>query len=192
MKLLMENWRQFLKESEVPYEKIQTIIDNNQYLRGKIKATSETIHDLGDKYLLMSGVSHIAERHRDPCFPGSLFSAEVDESQVEKAILNIVGKMNPQAGKALAVPSGIPNLGMERLVKATPEEISDFEDYVMQGRTPVKVKIKREGQNPGQVTDRLTVIAPPIGEVEVTRRDSEDGVKVKMPVLSLVTALPGS
>ena len=68
---------------------------------------------------------------------------------------------------------------MERLVKATPEEISDFEDYEMKGRTPVKVKIKREGQNPGQVTDRLTVIAPSIGEA---------GGK---PVLSLVTAFPG-
>lgn len=177
MKLLIENWRQFLKENEVPYKEIQAIIDGNQFLKGKIKATPETIYDLEDKYLLMSGVSHIAERHQDPCFPGSLFL--VDESQVKEAILSIVKGMNPKAGKVLAVPSGISNLGMERMVKATPEEISDFEDYEMQGRTPVKVKIKREGQNPGQVTDRLTVIAPPIGEV---------GGK---PVLSLVTAFPG-
>ena len=41
------------------------------------------------------------------------------------------------------------------------------------------VKIKKEGQNPGQVTDQLTVIAPSIGDA---------GGK---PVLSLVTAFPG-
>ena len=66
---------------------------------------------------------------------------------------------------------------MERLVKATPEQIADLEDYKMNDGT--LVKIKKEGANPGQVTDRLTVIAPPIGEA---------GGK---PVLSLVTAFPG-
>ena len=177
MKLIIESWREFLKEeeNEVPYEEIQSIIDGNQYLKGKITAGSENVYDLGDKYLLMSGVSHIAERHKDRCFPGSLF-LQGDEA-VKQAILNIVKDMSPEAGKALAVPSGVSKLGMERLVKATPEEVAELEDYKMNDGTIVK--IKREGANPGQVTDRLTVIAPSIGEAS------------GKPVLSLVTAFPG-
>ena len=175
MKLLFENWRSFLKEEEAPYGEIQAIIDGNQYLAGKIEATPETIYDMGDKFLLMSGVSHIAERHKDKCFPGSLFL--VGDEQVKEAILNIVRGMNPEAGKVLAVPSGIPDLGMERLVKATPEETSGLEDYQMNDGT--MVKIKKEGQNPGITTDRLTVIAPSIGQA------------AGKPVLSLVTAFPG-
>ena len=66
---------------------------------------------------------------------------------------------------------------MERLVKVNPEELSELEDYKMNDGTIVK--IKKEGQNPGRVTDRLTVIAPSIGQA---------GGK---PVLSLVTAFPG-
>jgi len=210
MKLLIENWRKYLKEVQeiqkevdmsfltepeeyrppggvwdddydededapVPYEEIQAIIDGNQYLKGKITATEETVYDLGDKYFLMSGVSHIAERHKDRCFPGSLFLKGDDE--VKDAVLNIVRGMSPEAGKVLAVPSGISGLGMERLVKATPEEIEEFEDYDM-GRGAT-VKIKKEGSDPGKVTDKLTVIAPSIGDA---------GGK---PVLSLVTAFPG-
>ena len=175
MKLLLERWNQFVNEAESPYEEIQAIIDGNQYLKGKIVASEETVYDLGDKYFLMSGVSHIAERHKDKCFPGSLFLQGDDK--VKEAVLNLVQGMSPEAGKVLAVPSGIESLGMERLVKATPEEIAGLEDYKMNDGT--LVKIKKEGQNPGQVTDRLTVIAPSIGQA---------GGK---PVLSLVTAFPG-
>ena len=185
MKLLMENWRQYLKEAHepgheeegapVPYEEIQAIIDGNQYLKGKITAGEETVYDLGDKYFLMSGVSHIAERHKDKCFPGSLFLK--GDNEVKEAVLNIVRGMSPDAGKVLAVPSGVEGLGMERLVKTTPEEIEGFEDYDM-GRD-VTVKRKKEGDNPGQITDKLTVIAPSIGEAS------------GKPVLSLVTAFPG-
>jgi len=175
MKTLLENWNNYLNEESVPYEEIQAIIDGNQYLKGQIVASEETVYDLGDKYFLMSGVSHIAERHKDKCFPGSLFLQGDD--LVKEAVLNIVRGMDPAAGKVLAVPSGVESLGMERLVKATPEEVAGFEDYEMPGGT--LVKIKKEGQNPGQVTDQLTVIAPSIGDA---------GGK---PVLSLVTAFPG-
>jgi len=175
MKLLMENWREFLNETSPPFEEIQSIIDQNPYLKGKVSATEETVYDMGDKYLLMSGVSHIAERHQDKCFPGSLFLQ--DEEVIKKAILNIVAQMPPAEGKALAMPSGISGLGMERLVKTTPEEVAGLEDYTMNDGTIVK--IKREGNNPGQVTDKLTVIAPSIGNI---------GGK---PLLSLITAFPG-
>ena len=175
MKLLLENWRGFIKEAEVPYKEIQAIIDGNQYLKGKINATPDTIYDMGDRYFLMSGVSHIAERHRDKCFPGSLFL--VDDNVVKEAILKIVKEMPPEAGKVLAVSSGVSQLGMERLVKSSAEEIAELEDYKMKDGT--MIKIKKEGQNPGQVTDRLTVIAPVIGTAS------------GKPVLSLVTAFPG-
>ena len=175
MKTLLENWNSYLNEQSAPYEEIQAIIDGNQYLKGKIVASEETVYDLGDKYFLMSGVSHIAERHKDKCFPGSLFL--LGDDLVKEAVLNIVRGMDPTAGKVLAVPSGVGGLGMERLVKTTPEEIAGLEDYKMKDGT--LVKIKKEGQNPGQATDRLTVIAPSIGDA---------GGK---PVLSLVTAFPG-
>jgi len=177
MKLIIERWRKFLneEEGEAPYEEIQNIIDGNQYLRGKITAGPENVHDLGDKYLLMSGVSHISERHKDRCFPGSLFLK--GDEEVKQAILKIVKEMSPEAGKVLAVPSGVSGLGMDRLVKTTPEEVAELEDYEMKDGTIVK--IKREGENPGQVTDRLTVIAPSIGQAS------------GKPVLSLVTAFPG-
>ena len=175
MKQIFENWNKFINEAVVPYDEIQAIIDENQYLKGKIVANEETVYDLGDKYFLMSGISHIAERHKDKCFPGSLFLQGDDK--VKEAILNIVRGMDSAAGKVLAVPSGIESLGMERLVKTTPEEVAGLEDYKMNDGTVVK--IKKEGQNPGQVTDRLTVIAPSIGNA---------GEK---PVLSLVTAFPG-
>ena len=175
MKLLFENWKKYLNEETAPYEEIQAIIDANQYLKGKVVADEKTVYDLGDKYFLMSGVSHISERHKDRCFPGSLF-LQGDEL-VKEAVLNIVSGMSPEAGKVLAVPSGVEGLGMERLVKSTPEEVAGLEDYKMSDGT--LVKIKKEGRNPGQVTDRLTVIAPSIGEA---------GGK---PVLSLVTAFPG-
>tara|TARA_R110000796_G_scaffold30505_3_gene81457 strand:+ start:1323 stop:1949 length:627 start_codon:yes stop_codon:yes gene_type:complete len=175
MKLLLEKWSSYLNEQSVPYEEIQAIIDGNQYLKGKIVASEETVYDLGDKYFLMSGVSHIAKRHKDKCFPGSLFLQGDD--LVKEAVLNIVRGMDPTAGKVLAVPSSVDGLGMERLVKTTPEEIAGLEDYKMNDGT--LVKIKKEGQNPGQATDRLTVIAPSIGDA---------GGK---PVLSLVTAFPG-
>ena len=175
MKLILEKWNNYLNEESVPYEEIQAIIDGNKYLKGEIVASEETVYDLGDKYFLMSGVSHIAKRHKDKCFPGSLFLQGDD--LVKEAVLNIVRGMDPTAGKVLAVPSGVDGLGMERLVKTTPEEIVGLEDYKMNDGT--LVKIKKEGQNPGQVTDQLTVIAPPIGDA---------GGK---PVLSLVTAFPG-
>jgi hypothetical protein len=141
MKLILENWNNYLNEESVPYEEIQAIIDGNQYLKGQIVASEETVYDLGDKYFLMSGVSHIAERHKDKCFPGSLFLQGDD--LVKEAVLNIVRGMDPAAGKVLAVPSGIDGLGMERLVKATPEEIAGLEDYKMSDGT--LVKIKKEG-----------------------------------------------
>jgi hypothetical protein len=177
MNNLFENWRRYIKEEvgAPPYEEIQSIIDSNPYLKGKIEANETTVHDLGDKYLLMSGVTHIAERHQDKCFPGSLFL--LGDDAIMEAILNVVRDMPAEIGKALAVPSGIEGLGMERLQKIGPEKISDFEDYTMNDGTIVKVV--REGDNPGVVTDRLTVIAPKIGEA--------DGV----PVVSLVTAFPG-
>ena len=175
MKLILEKWNNYLNEESVPYEEIQAIIDGNQYLKGQIVANEETVYDLGDKYFLMSGVSHIAKRHKDKCFPGSLFLQGDD--LVKEAVLNVVRGMDPTAGKVLAVPSGVNGLGMERLVKTTPEEIAGLEDYKMNDGT--LVKIKKEGQNPGQATDRLTVIAPSIGDA---------GGK---PVLSLVTAFPG-
>jgi hypothetical protein len=176
MKLILENWKKYLEEQECnPLQEIQQLIDGNQYLKGKVVASKKTVHDLGDKYLLMAGVSHIAERHQEKCFPGSLFN--VGEDQIMQAILNVVKQMPPEGGKVLAVASGVDNLGTERLVKADPEQVATLKDYKMKDGTVVK--IKSEGDNPGKPTDRLSVIAPSIGEA------------CGKPVLSLVTAFPG-
>ena len=175
MKLILENWQKFLNENEIPFKEIQNIIDGNQYLKGKVVADDNTVYDLGDKYFLMSGVSHLAERHQEKCFPGSLF-LKGDEA-IKQAVLNVVRAMPPTGGKTMAFSTGIEGLGMERLVKTTPDAVAKFEDFKMKDGTVVK--IKKEGNNPGRVTDKLSVIAPSIGEA---------GGK---PVLSLVTAFPG-
>ena len=175
MKLILENWNRFLNENEIPFKEIQNIIDGNQYLKGKVVADDNTVYDLGDKYFLMSGVSHLAERHQEKCFPGSLF-LKGDEA-IKQAVLNVVRAMPPTGGKTVAFSTGIEGLGMERLVKTTPDAVAKFEDFKMKDGTVVK--IKKEGNNPGRVTDKLSVIAPSIGEA---------GGK---PVLSLVTAFPG-
>ena len=101
MKLILERWNQFVNEAEGPYEEIQAIIDGNQYLKGNVTASEETVYDMGDKYFLMSGVSHIAERHQDKCFPGSLFLKGNDA--VKEAILGVVRQMPPEGGVSLAV-----------------------------------------------------------------------------------------
>ena len=175
MELILEKWQKFLNESEIPFKEIQNIIDGNQYLKGKVVADDNTVYDLGDKYFLMSGVSHLAERHQEKCFPGSLF-LKGDEA-IKQAVLNVVRAMPPTGGKTMAFSTGIEGLGMERLVKTTPDAVAKFEDFKMKDGTVVK--IKKEGNNPGRVTDKLSVIAPSIGEA---------GGK---PVLSLVTAFPG-
>jgi len=175
MKLILEKWQKFLNENEIPFKEIQNIIDGNQYLKGKVVADDNTVYDLGDKYFLMSGVSHLAERHQEKCFPGSLF-LKGDEA-IKQAVLNVVRAMPPTGGKTVAFSTGIEGLGMERLVKTTPDAVAKFEDFKMKDGTVVK--IKKEGNNPGRVTDKLSVIAPSIGEA---------GGK---PVLSLVTAFPG-
>jgi len=175
MKLILEKWQKFLNENEIPFKEIQNIIDGNQYLKGKVVADDNTVYDLGDKYFLMSGVSHLAERHQEKCFPGSLF-LKGDEA-IKQAVLNVVRAMPPTGGKTMAFSTGIEGLGMERLVKTTPDAVAKFEDFKMKDGTVVK--IKKEGNNPGRVTDKLSVIAPSIGEA---------GGK---PVLSLVTAFPG-
>ena len=175
MELILEKWQKFLNENEIPFKEIQNIIDGNQYLKGKVVADDNTVYDLGDKYFLMSGVSHLAERHQEKCFPGSLF-LKGDEA-IKQAVLNVVRAMPPTGGKTMAFSTGIEGLGMERLVKTTPDAVAKFEDFKMKDGTVVK--IKKEGNNPGRVTDKLSVIAPSIGEA---------GGK---PVLSLVTAFPG-
>ena len=175
MKLILEKWQKFLNENEIPFKEIQNIIDGNQYLKGKVVADDNTVYDLGDKYFLMSGVSHLAERHQEKCFPGSLF-LKGDEA-IKQAVLNVVRAMPPTGGKTMAFSTGIEGLGMERLVKTTPDAVAKFEDFKMKDGTVVM--IKKEGNNPGRVTDKLSVIAPSIGEA---------GGK---PVLSLVTAFPG-
>lgn len=176
MKTILENWKRFVEEQgdSSVYGEIQTIIDNNQYLKGKIQANKDTVFDLGDKFFLMSEVDHIAERHQDRCFPGSLFLKPPED--IKKAILSVVKNISPEAGKALAVSTGIGGLGMERLVKGG-EEVAKLPDFKMNDGTIVKVR--KMGKNPGQVTDKMSVIAPKIGEA---------GGK---PVLSLVTAFPG-
>ena len=171
MKILLENWKQFIKEQEVPYEEIQNIIDGNQYLKGKVEANQNTVHDLGDRYLLMAGVAHLKQRHADPCYPGSLFLGS--EEDIMDAVRAAAKQIDPEVGKVLAIESGVRGLGKERLNKATPQEIADLEE-----KEGVKVRKVPAGDD-GVVTDRISVIAPRIGEA------------AGRPVLSLVTAFPG-
>ena len=62
------------------------MIDNNQFLKGKVKADNSTVFEAGDFILLLSDLSHITDAHVDETIPGSKFEKGVD---LKKAIMKL-------------------------------------------------------------------------------------------------------
>ena len=59
--------------NETLYQEIQNMIDNNQFLKGKVKADKSTVYEAGDYILLLGDLSHITDAHVDETIPGSKF-----------------------------------------------------------------------------------------------------------------------
>ena len=69
------------------YDQINTMIEANQFLKGKVVADKETVFDAGDFILLLGDLSHITDAHVDETIPGSKFDKGID---LKKAIVSLV------------------------------------------------------------------------------------------------------
>ena len=57
----MKHIKLFENIEETLYAEIQSMIDANQFLKGKVKADKTTVFEAGDFILLLSDLSHITE-----------------------------------------------------------------------------------------------------------------------------------
>ena len=88
----MKYLKMFEHLNETLYQEIQNMIDNNQFLKGKVKADKDTVFEAGDFILLLSDLTHITDAHVDETIPGSKFEKGVD---LKKAIIGLVSNNKP-------------------------------------------------------------------------------------------------
>jgi len=177
------------------YPEIQKMIDENQFLKGKVVADKNTVYEAGDFILLLSDLSHITDAHVDESIPGSKFNKGVD---LKKAIINLVSNNKPtqmtkgfgpseteantqeaQKFKWLGLDSKT-DVGIENVQKSEPnsEEFKSMNVYTYKDSRGNEFKIKvKEGE--GEKTTFLSFIGAKLGVI---------GDKV---VLSVMTAFPG-
>ena len=159
MKLLLEGWRKYLNEQDEPapeesksgdtamakadggpFAEIQQIIDDpnnesNKWIRGKVKASENTISLAGNYYLIGTDeqFEHIKERHVEgpDSKPGSKFSPNVD---FKKAIISLISKNAPNDTKDstrlkwLDLPAGA-TVGTTNVKKGSPEEVARMKKH---------------------------------------------------------------
>ena len=149
MKLLLENWRKFLKEeNEEVFSQVQDIIKNNQYISHLAdKITEESVKDLGNLYYVQFpnelGSKHI-KRHFDKSNPGSIWG--IPEEQVSQLILKALGtsptKETEERGtkkfKWVNIPTG-KEIGFDSVKKLDPNDpnisvATDLERFGMTDR----------------------------------------------------------
>lgn len=177
MKIIIENWRRYLKE-EVDLQAAQQLIDANPYLKGKLMATPESIIE-GEGYVLAvseESLGHIKDRHMDASAPGSLFLPEVDLGEVMRSLLSM--PPSEESGgrvKWLGVDAGMP-VGKMGVKLGDPEEVAKMQDYKMPGGRNEMVKLTSGEREP---TNEISLITAELGDL--------GGKKL----LSLITAFPG-
>ena len=192
----MKYLRLFEDLNETLYQEIQNMIDNNQFLKGKVKADNSTIFESGDFILLLSDLSHITDAHVDETIPGSKFEKGVD---LKKAIIGLVSNNKPtemtkgfgpseskvtnpdeaEKFKWLGLDSKT-NVGVENVHKLEPNavEFKSMNVYTYKDSRGNEFNIKvKEGE--GEKTNFLSFIGAKLGKV---------GDKI---VLSVMTAFPG-
>ena len=178
------------------YSEIQQMIDANQFLKGKVTATKESVFEAGDFILLLDDLSHITDAHVDETIPGSKFEQGID---LKKAIISLVSNNKPSemtkgfgAGetkvtnpeeaekfKWLGLDSKIP-VGIDNIHKSEPnsEEFKSMNLYKYKDSRGNEFSIKvKEGE--GEKTTFLSFIGAKLGRI---------GDKT---VLSVITAFPG-
>lgn len=167
-----------LTEAKDISQEIQTLVDKNEFLKGKVKATPSDIIE-GSKFVLLfseDAAKHIAERHLDGTKPGSLFKSGVNLRDVAKKLLNIAP--SEEAGgrvKWLGANGG--NVGEMGVGKTSPEEVAKMKDYTMPDGQKEQVKIAPGKRKP---TSEVSLITAELGTLD-------DGRKA----LSMITIFPG-
>ena len=122
-------------------QEIQALVDKNEFLKGKVKATPSDLIE-GSKFVLLfseDAAKHIAERHLDKTKPGSLFKSGVNLRDIAKKLLNI--SPSEEAGgrvKWLGANGG--NVGEMGVAKSTPEKVAKMKDYTMPDGQKEQVK----------------------------------------------------
>lgn len=188
--------RMFESMDETVHSAVQSMIDNNQYLKGKVVAGPDTVFEAGDFILLLGDLKHITDAHVEETIPGSKFDKGVD---LKKAIVSLVENNEPtemtkgygasevkvtdpdqaEKFKWLGVDSKLP-VGVENVHKADAgsEEFKSMNVYTYKDSRGSEFKVKvTEGD--GEKTTFLSFIGGKIGKV---------GDKT---VLSVITAFPG-
>jgi len=161
------------KLNEADFKNIQSIIDENPYVKGTANEKSIIETDKHILFISPEGLEHIKERHSDRSKPGSIITGDLKDI-ITKTIQKSPSESSGGRVKWLDIKIG--NVGEMGVAKATPEEVSDMTDYTMPDGRKETVKIK-QGQRPK--TDVFNVITAEIGK---------DSGK---PVLSIITAFPG-
>ena len=178
------------------YQEIQSMIDGNQFLKGKVKADNSTVFEAGDYLLLLGDLSHITDAHVEETIPGSKFNKGVD---LKKAIISLVSNNKPTEMTKGFGPSesGVNNtddaekfkwLGLEsktdvgvenvQQLDANSEEFKSMNVYTYKDSRGNEFNIKVK-QGEGEKTTFLSFIGAKLGKV---------GDKI---VLSVMTAFPG-
>jgi hypothetical protein len=192
----MKYLKMFEDLNETLYQEIQNMIDNNQFLKGKVKADNSTVFEAGDFILLLGDLTHITDAHVDETIPGSKFEKGVD---LKKAIIGLVSNNKPtemtkgfgpseskvtnteeaEKFKWLGLDSKT-NVGVENVHKLEPnaDEFKSMNVYTYKDSRGNEFNIKvKEGE--GEKTTFLSFIGAKLGKI---------GDKI---VLSVMTAFPG-
>ena len=192
----MRYLKTFENLEEGVYQEIQSMIDNNQFLKGKVKADNSTIFEAGDFILLLGDLSHITDAHVEETIPGSKFNKGVD---LKKAIINLVSNNKPtemtkgfgpsetkvtnpdeaEKVKWLGLDSKT-DVGVENVQQsdANSEEFKSINVYTYKDSRGNEFNIKVK-QGEGEKTTFLSFIGAKLGKI---------GDKI---VLSVMTAFPG-
>jgi hypothetical protein len=159
-------------------QEMQALVDKNEFLKGKVKATPTDIIE-GSKFVLLfseDAAKHIAERHLDKSKPGSLFKSGINLRDVAKKLLNI-SPSEETGGRVKWLGAKGGNVGEMGVAKASPEEVAKMKDYTMPDGQKEQVKIAPGKRKP---TSEVSLITAELGTLG-------DGRKA----LSLITMFPG-
>ncbi len=185
-----------IEGEEMIYNQINTMIESNQFLKGKVVANKDTVFEAGDFMLLLGDLGHITDAHIDETIPGSKFDKGID---LKKAIVSLVSNNKPtemtkgfganetkvtnaeeaEKFKWLGLDSKV-QVGVDNIHKSevNSEEFKSMNAYTYKDSRGNEFKIKvKEGE--GEKTTFLSFIGAKLGEL--------DG-KI---VLSVITAFPG-
>lgn len=177
-RLLREHLNLTEQVSSNDVAKIQSAIDNNQFLKGNKVSEKDLIS--GKKFVLYvsdQSLGHIKARHSDETKPGSIINPSVDLRRSLESVLNT--EPNEVANgrvKWLGADAG-GEVGKMGVKLGSPEEVAKMQDYQMPDGKKETVKIS---QGEREATKLLSVVTS-----ELTTLD--DGRKA----LSLITMFPG-